>query len=90
MERSIAAHRLLHCFKLRRCHNVELSIYRIAKVEEIAPAIDTAHASGATALNIFAGVLTSANRQLIFDRAAALHPADDALFPRRGEGRRDP
>ena len=57
-----------------RAHNVELSIYRIARVEEIAPAIDTAHASGATALNVCAGgVLLWANRQLIMDRAAALH-----------------
>jgi putative ABC transport system substrate-binding protein len=57
-----------------RAHNVELSFYRIAKREEIAPAIDTAHASGATALNVCAGgVLLWANRQLIMDRAAALH-----------------
>ena len=57
-----------------RAHNVELSIYRIARAEEIAPAIDTAHASGATAINVCAGgVLLWANRQLIMDRAAALH-----------------
>jgi putative ABC transport system substrate-binding protein len=56
-----------------RGHNVELSIYRVARAEEIASAIDTAHASGATALNIFAGVFLWANRQLIFDRAAAMH-----------------
>ena len=57
-----------------RAHNVELSIYRIAKGEEITPAMDTAHASGATALNVCAGgVLLWANRQLIIDRAAALH-----------------
>jgi putative ABC transport system substrate-binding protein len=35
-----------------RAQNVELSIYRFTKAEEIAPAIDKAHASGATALNI--------------------------------------
>jgi putative ABC transport system substrate-binding protein len=57
-----------------RAHNIELSIYRIAKGEEIAPAIDAAHASGATALNVCAGgVLLWANRQRIMDRAAALH-----------------
>ena len=56
-----------------RAHDVELSIYRIAKGEEIAPAIDTAHASGATALNVFSTVLLWAHRQLIMDRAAALH-----------------
>jgi len=61
-----------------RAHNVELSTYRIARSEEIAPAIDTAHASGAAALNVFVHVLLWANRQLIMDRAAALSPADDA------------
>jgi putative tryptophan/tyrosine transport system substrate-binding protein len=56
-----------------RTHNVKLSIYRIARAEEIAPAIDTAHASGARALNVCAGgALLWANRQLIMDRAAAL------------------
>jgi putative ABC transport system substrate-binding protein len=55
-----------------RGRNVELSIYRITKGEEIAPAIDKAYASGAAALNIFAGVLQWAHRQLIMDRAAAL------------------
>jgi putative tryptophan/tyrosine transport system substrate-binding protein len=56
-----------------RAHNVKLSIYRIARAEEIAPAIDTAHASGARALNVCAGgALLWANRQLIMDRAAAL------------------
>ena len=57
-----------------RAHNVELAIYRVARVEEIVPAIDTAHASGAPALNVCAGgLLLWANRQLIMDRAAALH-----------------
>jgi putative tryptophan/tyrosine transport system substrate-binding protein len=57
-----------------RAHKVKLSIYRISKAEEIAPAIDTAHTSGATALNVCAGgALLWANRQLIMDRAAALH-----------------
>ena len=56
-----------------RAQNVELSIYRFSKAEEIAPAIDKAHASGAAALNVFQGVLSWANRQAIMDRAAALH-----------------
>ena len=37
-----------------RAHNIELSIYRVTRGEEIAAAIDNAHASGATALNIIA------------------------------------
>ena len=58
--------------KAARAQNVELSIYSFSKAEEIAPAIEAAHASGATALNVFAGVLGWSNRQLIMDRAAAL------------------
>jgi hypothetical protein len=56
-----------------QAHNVELSIYHIAKGEEIAGAIDTAHASGATALNVLASMLFYTPRQLIMDRVAALH-----------------
>jgi putative tryptophan/tyrosine transport system substrate-binding protein len=56
-----------------RAHNVELSIYPIARGEEIAAAIDRAQASGATALNIFSSGILWGNRQLIMDRAAALH-----------------
>ena len=70
-----------------RAHNVELSIYRIASGEEIAPAIDKAHALGATALNILASPLLWANRQLIMDRAAALHLPTMPDGPRR---RRNP
>jgi putative tryptophan/tyrosine transport system substrate-binding protein len=51
------------------------------RAEEIKSAIDTAHASGATALNIFAGVFLWANRQLIFDRASALHLPTMHFFP---------
>ena len=36
-----------------RAKNVELSIYRIARAEEIIATIDKAQASGATALNVF-------------------------------------
>ncbi len=56
-----------------RARNVELSIYQATKGEEIAPAIEAAHASGAAALNVFASVLAWAHRKLIIDRAAALH-----------------
>ena len=68
-----------------RAHNVELSIYRIARGEEIVAAIDSAHASGATALNIFAGPLLWANRQLIMDHAAALHLPTMHVFPEEAE-----
>ena len=71
--------------KAARAQNVELSIYRIARGEEIAAAIDRAQASGATALNIFAGPLLWAHRQLIMDRAAALHLPSIHAFPEEAE-----
>jgi putative tryptophan/tyrosine transport system substrate-binding protein len=71
--------------KAARAQNVELSIYRIARGEEIAAAIDRAQASGATALNIFAGPLLWANRQLIMDRATALHLPTMHQFPEEAE-----
>jgi putative tryptophan/tyrosine transport system substrate-binding protein len=55
-----------------RARNVELSIHRIAKGEEIAGAIDMAQASGATALNVLASPMLFANGQLIMDRVSAL------------------
>ena len=55
-----------------RARKIELSIYRIARGEEIAAAIDMAQASGATALNVLASPLLFANRRLIMDRVAAL------------------
>jgi putative tryptophan/tyrosine transport system substrate-binding protein len=54
-----------------RAHNIEFSIHRIAKGEEIAAAIDSAQASGA--LNILSSPLFYAHRHLIMDRAAAAH-----------------
>jgi ABC-type uncharacterized transport system substrate-binding protein len=55
-----------------RAHNVELSIYRITRGEEIAAAIDKAQASGATALNVFASPMLHGNGRLIMERVAAL------------------
>jgi putative ABC transport system substrate-binding protein len=55
-----------------RERNIELSIYRIAGREEIPAAIETAQASGATALNVLASAMLWGNRQLIMDQVAAL------------------
>jgi putative ABC transport system substrate-binding protein len=55
-----------------RVRNVELSIHRIAKPEEIAAAIDAAKASGAEALNVLASPLLLVNRQIVMQRVAAL------------------
>ena len=56
-----------------RAHGIEFSIHRVARAEEIAPAIDSAQASGATALNLLASPLFFANRYIIMEHAAAAH-----------------
>jgi putative ABC transport system substrate-binding protein len=55
-----------------RARGIQLSVYRIAKREEIVGAIDEAKASGAAALNVLATPLLNAHRQLIIERAAVL------------------
>ena len=55
-----------------RAHNVELSIYRITRAEEIVATIDKAQASGATALNVLASPMLDGNVPLIIERVAAL------------------
>jgi putative tryptophan/tyrosine transport system substrate-binding protein len=55
-----------------RARNVTLSIYRVAKGDEIVAAIEPAHASGATALNVLASPILYINRHTIMDRVAAL------------------
>lgn len=55
-----------------RARNVELSIYRITRAEEIAATIDKAQASGATALNVLSSGMLDGNGPLIIERVAAL------------------
>jgi putative tryptophan/tyrosine transport system substrate-binding protein len=55
-----------------RVRGIDLYIHRIARGEEIAAAIDSAQASGATALNVFASPMLDGNRGLIMERVAAL------------------
>jgi putative ABC transport system substrate-binding protein len=55
-----------------RAQNIDLDILRIMKGDEIAAALDKAHASGTSALNVLSSPLLWANRRLIMDRAAAL------------------
>ena len=49
-----------------------MSVHQITNPNEIAPAIDAAKASGATALNVLASALLFNNRQIILQRVAAL------------------
>ena len=56
-----------------RAKNVELSIYRITRAEEIVATVDKAQASGATALNVLApSPMLDGNTPLIIERVAAL------------------
>ncbi len=68
-----------------RAHNIELSIYRIARAEQIVAAIDTARASGATAINVLSSALFWGTRQLIRERVAALHLPAIYPFPEEAE-----
>ena len=55
-----------------RARGVGLSIYRVAKPDEIAPAVDAAKAADTAALNVLASPLLFGNRQVIIERTAAL------------------
>jgi putative ABC transport system substrate-binding protein len=55
-----------------RLRGIEVSTHSASKVEEIVPAVDAAHAAGASALNVLASVVLNANRRVIFERAAHL------------------
>jgi putative ABC transport system substrate-binding protein len=68
-----------------RAQGVELSILRIARGDQIAGAIERAHASGATALNILGSALLFANAHLIMERAAALRIPAMFFFPEEAE-----
>jgi ABC-type uncharacterized transport system substrate-binding protein len=68
-----------------RANNIELSIHRVASAEEIMAAINMAHASGASALNVLASPLLYANRMLIMDRAAALRLPAIYQWPEIGD-----
>ena len=51
---------------------VELWVYPVHGPEEIAAAIEQAQTAGATALNVLASPILTANRRTILDRSAAL------------------
>jgi putative ABC transport system substrate-binding protein len=55
-----------------RTRSVELSIHSVERSEEIAPAIDTAKAAGAAALNVLASPLLHENVQTIMRRTEEL------------------
>src|SRR6516164_1829090 len=69
---STSPQRLQSLQEATRAHGGELSIYRVAKAEEIPDAINAAKSSGAAALNVLASALLHNNRQLILPRVAVL------------------
>jgi putative tryptophan/tyrosine transport system substrate-binding protein len=69
---SSSPQRLQKLQEATRARGAELSIFRVAKADEIAGAIDVAKSSGAAALNVLASTLLFNNRQLILPRVAAL------------------
>jgi putative ABC transport system substrate-binding protein len=71
--------------KAARAQNVELSIHQISRGEEIAAAIDIAHASGATVLNVLASPILYFGRRLIMDRVAAIRMPAIYQFPEQAE-----
>ena len=69
---SSSPQRLQTLEEITRARGAELSIYRVAKSEEIAGAVDAAKNSGAVALNVLASALLYNNRQIVLPRTAAL------------------
>src|SRR4051812_311948 len=55
-----------------RARNIELSIHRVARSEEIVATIDVVRASGAMALNVLASPMLFGNGQLIMNQAWVL------------------
>jgi putative tryptophan/tyrosine transport system substrate-binding protein len=68
-----------------QARGVECSIYQVTRPEEIGGAIDTAKASGAMAINVLASALLFNNRQIIFERVAALRLPAIYQFPEMAE-----
>jgi putative tryptophan/tyrosine transport system substrate-binding protein len=62
-----------------------LSVDRVAKPEEIVPAIDAAKTSGAQALNVLASPFLTANQQVIIEHTAALKLPAIYFFPEMAE-----
>jgi ABC-type uncharacterized transport system substrate-binding protein len=68
-----------------RARGIALSIQAVAKIEEIAPALDVAKKSDAAALNVLASPLLFANRKIIIDRVAALRLPAMYQWPEEAE-----
>jgi ABC-type uncharacterized transport system substrate-binding protein len=68
-----------------RSHDVELSIHRVARAEEIVSAIDNAQASSCTALHVLSSPLFYTHRQFIAERATDARLPAIYEFPETAE-----
>jgi len=68
-----------------RVRNVELSIYRVTRPEEIPAAVDAAKTSGAEALNPLSSPMMYGTRKIIMQRAAELRLPAIYQFPEEAE-----
>jgi putative tryptophan/tyrosine transport system substrate-binding protein len=68
-----------------RARNIDLSIQRVARGDEIAAAIEEAKSLGAEALNVLASPMLWAHRKLIMDRVAVLRLPAIYQFPEMAE-----
>jgi putative ABC transport system substrate-binding protein len=68
-----------------RSRGVELTVFTASAPERIAPAVDQAKASGATALNVLDAPLFSFNRRIVIERAAAQGLPAIYQFPEMAE-----
>ena len=68
-----------------RVRNVELSIHRVARPEDIPAAVDAAKASGAQALNALSSPLMYGTRKIIMQRVAELRLPAIYQFPEEAE-----
>jgi putative ABC transport system substrate-binding protein len=64
-----------------RARDVELSLHRVSRTEEIVAAIDAAKAAGAEALNVLASPFLYDNRRIVMQRAAELRLPAIYQFP---------
>ena len=68
-----------------RARNVELSIHRVARPEDIPAAVDAAKASGAQALNALSSPLMYGTRKIIMQRVTELRLPAIYQFPEEAE-----
>jgi putative tryptophan/tyrosine transport system substrate-binding protein len=64
---------------------IEVTTHSASKAEEIGPAVEVAHATGASALNVLASVVLNAHRRIIFERTAKLRMPAVYQFPESAE-----